>query len=457
MTNDVERIWKEIMERITTYVNSISLDSWFSKVTPYCIKDNSLVLLCKNNSVKNVLSTTYINELTKAVNLSRVPINGFIFITQSEAEEYSSEVDYEETVDNTNDGFSFNPKYTFEEFVVSDSNNFVVAAAQSVANNPGTLHNPLFIFGGVGLGKTHLLHAIGQKILKDDPKKKVLYVTSPDFTNEFVDAISSQSAARKKYVHDKYRKCDVLLIDDIQLLADKKYTQDELFNIFNELYNSQKQIVLSSDRPLSETQNIQERLVSRFGWGLSADIQVPSLELRLAILKKKAFSYHIKIDDNVFEYIASLDVNSIRMLEGMLSTVVFYLKLYNDNETNTKTQLELTKEALHSYNVKSSETLSINNIINYVCEYFNITRDLIEGDKRNKEIVIPRQIAMYLITVLLPSVPLDAIGKSFSGKDHTTVMHARDKISNLILQDAKLEKTIVDMKKYLENNYSIKV
>lgn len=448
---NAEKIWSEITDRIAIELSSVSYEAWFHNVEPLFIKDNSLILLCKNRLVKKMMSVNYNDIIHKAALSARSIITSFTFILDEEVNDY--EVQSERQVGNIYN-FSyentFNNSYTFDEYVVGNSNEFVYAAANAVAEKPGCTHNPLFIYGGVGLGKTHLLHAIGLNVQKNNPKLKVLYVTTESFTNELIYSIRNSSAALTKQFREKYRSVDLLLIDDIQFLSGKTSTQDALFHIFNDLYNNKKQIVLTSDRPLSETNAIEERLISRFSWGLIADIQAPSIETRIAILQKKSFKYHYNIDYEVLLYIAEKSINNVRILEGMLNTVVFYIQL-NSSKLPEVTQLQLAKEALKDFEIESQEQLTLDYIIDVVCAYFNISRALIEGKKKNKDIVEPRQIAMYLITELLPQIPLMTIGNSFSGRDHTTVMYARDKMADLFIKDDRIKKIIVDIKAQILN------
>ncbi len=338
---------------------------------------------------------------------------------------------------------NLNPKYTFDTFVVGANNNLAHAASLAVAESPGEVYNPLFIYGGVGLGKTHLMHSIAHFILKNDPKAKILYVTSEKFTNELIDAIRNKNNITTTEFREKYRNNDVLLIDDIQFIIGKESTQEEFFHTFNTLYESKKQIIISSDKPPKEIETLEERLRSRFEWGLTVDIQSPDYETRMAILRKKEELEGYNIDNEVIKYIATNIKSNIRELEGALTKIVALSKL----ETNKEITIELAEEALKDL-ISSSAAREITPeyIIQIVCDHFQITPLDIASQKRNRDIVLPRQIAMYLCRDMT-AVPLQTIGKSLGGRDHTTVLHGADKISHEILKNDSLQNTIEILKK----------
>lgn len=312
------------------------------------------------------------------------------------------------------------------------------AAALIVSEEPGKLYNPLFFYGGVGLGKTHLMQAIGNKRLEDHPETNVKYVTSEAFTNDFINAIQTN---RTEEFRREYRNVDLLMVDDIQFFAQKEGTQEEFFHTFNDLYNNDKQIVLTSDRVPQEIPKLQERLVSRFAWGLPVDITPPDLETRIAILKSKAKLDNLTIPNETLSYIAGQINSNVRELEGALSRVQAYSKLKNEPITT-----DLVYEALKGLKLaKANNELSIMDIQNKVASYFHVTISDLKGKKRMKSIVIPRQIAMYLSREMT-SNSLPKIGKEFGGKDHTTVIHACDKIAEVIKIDADIRKEISDIK-----------
>ena len=311
------------------------------------------------------------------------------------------------------------------------------AAALVVSEEPGTMYNPLFFYGGVGLGKTHLMHAIGNKLLETDPTSNIKYVTSESFTNELINAIQTK---KQEAFREEYRNVDLLLVDDIQFFANKEATQEEFFHTFNALYEDDKQIVLTSDRLPNEIPQLQDRLVSRFKWGLSVDITPPDLETRIAILRNKADLEGIEIPDDTLSYIAGQIDSNVRELEGALARVQAYSRLNNSPITTS-----LVADALKSLHLSSKlSEVSIPVIQEKVAKYFHVTMADLKGKKRNKQIVIPRQIAMYLSRELTES-SLPRIGNEFGGKDHTTVIHAHDKITKALKTDAELQKAVGDL------------
>ena len=325
-------------------------------------------------------------------------------------------------------------KYTFDTFVVGSSNRFAHAASLAVSDSPAKAYNPLFIYGGVGLGKTHLMHAIGQRALQKNPKSKVLYISSEDFTNQLISAIQNRSTQKFR---EKYRNVDVLLIDDIQFIAGKESTQEEFFHTFNSLYDSHKQIVVSSDRPPKEIQSLEERLVSRFEWGLVTDIQPPDFETRMAIIKKKSEKETIALPEDVFYFLAEKVKTNIRELEGALIRVVAYAKLIGK-----EVSLDMAKEVLKDMIIEGEKKITIDLIQKKVAEYFDIKPSDMRAKKRSKAIAYPRQVAMYLARQLT-DFSLPEIGDQFGGRDHTTVIHAYDKIENDIKEKSGL-RVLVD-------------
>jgi chromosomal replication initiator protein len=337
---------------------------------------------------------------------------------------------------------NLNPKYIFDTFVVGANNNLAHAASLAVAESPGEIYNPLFIYGGVGLGKTHLMHSIGHFILKNNPAAKVLYVTSEKFTNELIDAIRNKNNFSPTEFREKYRNNDVLLIDDIQFIIGKESTQEEFFHTFNALYEAKKQIIISSDKPPKEIETLEERLRSRFEWGLTVDIQSPDYETRMAILRKKEEMEGYNIDNEVIKYIATNIKSNIRELEGALTKIVALSRLDNKEIT-----VELAEEALKdiiSPNDKREVTPEL--VIQVVADHYGITPLDISSQKRNKEIVYPRQIVMYLCREMV-GTPLQMIGKYLGGRDHTTIIHGIDKITAEMNKNDTLNNTIEILKK----------
>lgn len=339
-----------------------------------------------------------------------------------------------------------NPRYTFETFVIGESNHLAQAAAEAVAKAPGITYNPLFIYGGVGLGKTHLLQAIGNAILANYPKKKVVYITSERFTNELVDSIMKKTTREFK---EKYRRVDCLIIDDIQFLEGKDATQEEFFHTFNALYESSKQIVLASDRPPKAISTLDARLRSRFEWGMMADVTAPNYETRLAILKSKAGNLKSPLAENILELIAQKIQNNIRELEGALTRIVAFGQL-----NNTMPNIEDVEGLLGGILINpGKKILRAHDIVKTVSRYYDIKKDTLLGKKRNKEIVIPRQILIYLLREEL-DLPYTAIAREIGGKDHTTIIHNYNKIKNLVLENVDLENEIINIKEKL---YSVDI
>lgn len=335
-----------------------------------------------------------------------------------------------------------NPHYNFNTFVVGEGNKMAHAAAYAVAESPGGLYNPLFIYGGVGLGKTHLMEAIGNHMLQANPKAKVKYITSEEFTNDFINSIQSNSMEKFR---EEYRNLDLLLIDDIQFLATKEGTQLEFFYTFNALHDRKKQIVMTSDRIPNEIPELQDRLVSRFRWGLPVEITPPDLETRIAILRSKVEEDHIQIGNDTLNYIAGQIDTNIRELEGALNQVQAFANLSGEPITP-----HLASQALKGLRQKQQTTISIAEIQKQVASFYNITQSDILGKKRVKQIVVPRQIAMYLSRELT-DFSLPKIGNEFGGKDHTTVLHAIDKIEAALKKDTDLQKDINNLKERLHS------
>ena len=339
---------------------------------------------------------------------------------------------------------NLNPKYSFDTFVVGSNNKFAHAAALAVAESPGKMYNPLFIYGGAGLGKTHLMHSIARFILEKDPSRKVLYVTSETFTNELIDAIRNGNNNVISSFRVKYRSVDVLLIDDIQFIIGKEATQEEFFHTFNELHSNKKQIIISSDKPPKEIETLEARLRSRFEWGILADISSPDYETRMAILHKKEESEGYRIDNAVIEYIANNITSNIRELEGALNKLIALSRLENREIT-----VELAEEALRDIiSPDQNREITPDLIIRTVAEQFHIQPSDITGNKRSSEIVIPRQVVMYLCRTLI-DIPLKSIGTYVGKRDHSTVIHGIKKIEDEMASSENLRNTVEIIRKKL--------
>ncbi len=445
---DLTTLWKAVLDKLELTVSNVSFIMWFRPIKVIDFVDNKTLILSANTtSAKNQLSRNYFDKLSAAVNDIFDTDVMIEILDPTEEMEYINlhgEKSSEKEV-NINKN-PFNPKYTFDNFVVGDSNKFVYTAARAVAEHSGVKFNPLFIYGGSGLGKTHLLHAIGNYYMEFFPTLNVRYVTCEQFVNEYIDSIGSPN--KNKAILEfrtKYRNLDVLMVDDIQFISKKIQTQEEFFYTFNELYMASKQIIITSDRPPKEIETLADRLRSRFTSGLIQDIQHPELETRIAILRKKCQIEKYSIDDDVIDYIAEHINSNVRELEGMLAKVHFLANLSNKPSATME-------EALEAFNGQieedKNEGLSPDEIIDAVCKYFDITKQDIIGKKKSKEIVEPRMIAIYLISEIL-EIPLVSIGKIFGGRDHTTIMHSRDKIADEIKTSHKIQGFISEIKKLL--------
>ena len=337
--------------------------------------------------------------------------------------------------------FGLNPKYVFENFVVGKGNELANAACQAVAANPGKTYNPLFIYGGVGLGKTHLMQGLGHAIIDARPDTKVLYVTSETFTNEYIQAVKE---GKGHVFKDKYRNVDVLLVDDIQFISGKEGTQEAFFHTFNELHQQNRQIVISSDRPPKAIQALEARLLSRFEWGMIADIMNPDYETRVAILEAKCKDRNYNMDPEIISYIANTIVNNVRELEGGLNKIIAYHHLNNTQPTpeSVKNILSTISASMHK------QALTAKTIISIISEFYDITTAEILGSSREKRLVIPRQISMYLMREELKS-SFPSIGQEIGGRDHTTAMHAYDKIKKVLKKDDKIRQNIEILKQKL--------
>lgn len=444
MNNLLSR-WNEVLKEMENLVTAVSYDLYIETLEPIKVDKNKLIVLASTSTNKNQLIKLHKEKLLNVVKNHFETVEDLVVLEPGEKDAFLEDIKQNEEIIETNqmlnDKNKLNDKYTFESFVVGKSNQFVYAAARSVAENPGKKYNPLFIYGGVGLGKTHLLHAIGNQIKKNNKNIKILYVTSEQFTNDYIQALKADRKENaNKAFRDKYREVDVLMVDDIQFIANKTSTQEEFFHTFNDLYQLDKQIVISSDKHPRNMETLEERLKSRFTGGLIQDIQKPDFETRLAILQKKVEIENYNVDRDVLNFLAEKIDSNIRELEGSLNKVISLSSLIGKDKA---TMFE-AEEALKDIAFSQSQNLTIDKIMDTVCKYYNVKRADLVGKKKNKEIVDPRQICIYLITELL-DIPLMAIGNAFGGRDHTTVIHARDKISQNIKTDRSLKTNIDDL------------
>ena len=447
----IENVWANFLEEISKQLTPTSYQVWFSELKLIHMDQESITIQVPMLTHKNTLSKTYY-LIIKNIFLSLTGIDyedRINFILEEEnnqIDNINNELNNEELSWNSN----LNPKFTFDNFVVGASNKLAFVAANDVANNPGTMHNPLFIYGKSGLGKTHLMHAIGNKIMQNG-KKKVLYVTSDEFMNDFTGIAdigkNSNSIDYANQFKSKYRNVDVLIIDDIQFLVGAEKTQQEFFNTFNFLHKTNKQIIISSDRSPDDLKKLEERLRSRFMWGLPVDIYPPDFELRCRIIKEKLKTTSIEnmIDEEVIEYIANSCQNDVRHIEGTINRLLAYTAMIVPSRIN----LEFAVEALKDFVNKNIYVESnISNIQKVVADYFKISVDDLKGKKRNNQVVIPRQIAMYLCR-METNETYPKIGLEFGGRDHSTVIFACDKIEKELKTDNNLQETITNIKSKL--------
>ena len=439
MQNELNELLTKAKELLKDETTKISYETWIKNLEIQSFDSDIVVLVASSSFQKESIQSRYYDLLT----------NTFNFITNKECKINlisKDELQEEEAINLPNDvgyGYSnstLNPKYTFDTFVVGNNNRFAHAAALAVAEAPATSYNPLYIYGGVGLGKTHLMHAIGNAILRKNKKANILYVTSEKFTNQLINSIKDNTSAQFR---DKYRNIDVLLIDDIQFIAGKERCQEEFFHTFNTLHESGKQIILSSDRPPKDIQLLEDRLKSRFEWGLIADISNPDYETRLAILRKKAQLDNIIIDDEILSNIANRIDSNIRELEGTLNKLIAKSSL-----TNSPITMEMAERAINDIVAQQEKVISAEFIQETVAKYFNINAKDLRGSKRSNDIAFPRQIAMYLCRNVA-QMSLPQIGKDFGKRDHTTVMHACTKIENEIKENQNTKLIVESVKNIL--------
>ncbi len=440
----LKHLWEKTLNIIKGELTEVSFNTWIKSCEPLCISANTIKISVPNSFTKDILEKRYKDLVINSIEAACSKTYDLEFLIASEVQETEEKNTVKDDISVTvSDEMSstLNPKYTFDSFVIGNSNRFAHAASLAVAESPAKAYNPLFIYGGVGLGKTHLMHAIGHYILQNNPNAKVVYVSSEKFTNELINAIKDD---KNEEFRTKYRSVDVLLIDDIQFIAGKERTQEEFFHTFNTLHEANKQIILSSDRPPKEIPTLEDRLRSRFEWGLIADIQAPDFETRMAILKKKADVEKLNVPNEVMVYIATKIKSNIRELEGALIRIVAYSSL-----TNRDITVDLATEALKDIiSNKQNKCITIDLIQDIVANYFNLRVEDLKSQRRTRNVAYPRQIAMYL-SRKLTDMSLPKIGEEFGGRDHTTVIHAYEKISEALNNDQSLEHTIDDITKKL--------
>lgn len=466
---DPKDFWKKVLAEVQLEVTPMVYGTIISRTECPGSTETDLHILCDDEFIKKNLEKKYFQIVADAISkiagrefkiffsvkkaerpaptISNTPNKeqgkelGPLFQAQQDPEEYAKEKSIKS---------GLAPKFTFENYIMGKSNQLAFAIATAVADRPGEIYNPVFMYSGVGMGKTHLLQAIGNKILKSKPGTKVVYTTGESFTNELIDAIQSGKGKGRFTSNDfrnKYRKADVLLIDDVQFIAGKEATQEEFFHTFNALYLAQKQIVVTSDKPPKDFTNIEERITSRFNSGIIVDIQPPDVETRMAILRTKRDFNKDPLTNQVLDFIAETVATNIRELEGA------YLRVLTLSQaTGRDITVELAAQTLGK-TVKEStgKQVNMNQILNAVCTYYSIKHAEIKGKRRNKELVLPRQVAMYLIKELTDT-PFMSIGDFLGGRDHTTIMHGVEKIGSEVEQSTKIRQDVYNVKQILANS-----
>lgn len=449
---DHKKVWDKVLSEIELNVSKANFGTWFKNTFIYKFDQGTVYLSVPNTFVRDWLINKYHKFILKALrDISEEVRNLEYVISKIEDRPDRTQNPITRTVPADQLGLgdlyinkenNLNPKYIFDSFIVGPFNEVAFAASQAVVKNPGTTYNPLYIYGGTGLGKTHLIQAIGNHIRQQNPNKKVYYVTSENFT---IDCVNSIQANKMNQFKEKYRKYDILILDDVQFFSNKEKTQEELFHLFNHFYENNKQIVFSSDKPPQYIQNLEERLRSRFGGGMIVDVSRPDYESRVAILKSKLGAQHIELPDDVVDYVASTVQDSVRELEGALNSIICLA------QTKKKTLSLSDIKALIKNNVKPQKSISMKDVMRIVAEFYNIDeRNLFEKTRR-KEVVKPRQVIMYLLREdFNTSYPY--IGQKLGGRDHTTVIHACEKIKEDIKNDTMLEQELNSIRSLLYNN-----
>ncbi|AEB22193.1 MULTISPECIES: chromosomal replication initiator protein DnaA [Bacillus amyloliquefaciens group] len=440
-------LWNQALAQIEKKLSKPSFETWMKSTKAHSLQGDTLTITAPNEFARDWLESRYLHLIADTIyELTGEELSVKFVIPQNQDEEnFMPKPQVEKAAKEEPSDFPqsmLNPKYTFDTFVIGSGNRFAHAASLAVAEAPAKAYNPLFIYGGVGLGKTHLMHAIGHYVIDHNPSAKVVYLSSEKFTNEFINSIRDNKAVDFR---NRYRNVDVLLIDDIQFLAGKEQTQEEFFHTFNTLHEESKQIVISSDRPPKEIPTLEDRLRSRFEWGLITDITPPDLETRIAILRKKAKAEGLDIPNEVMLYIANQIDSNIRELEGALIRVVAYSSLIN-KDINADLAAEALKDIIPSSKPK---VITIKEIQRIVGQQFNIKLEDFKAKKRTKSVAFPRQIAMYLSREMTDS-SLPKIGEEFGGRDHTTVIHAHEKISKLLIDDEQLQQQVKEIKEQLK-------
>ncbi len=442
---DIAEVWQEMLSIMEVEVHSLGFDVWIRPLQPIKAEDDVLVLCAPSDGAKSEVTSRYLPLMKHALREIEDAPGELIIVSEDEvpqpvAEEARSERVIEEEKPKPAGLGTLDPRYNFGEFVVGDCNRLAYEAALAVAEKPGEMFNPLFIYGDVGLGKTHIMQAIGNDLRITRPHCKMLYVSMDTFINEFIASIRGTHGVNNQAFRDKYRSVDLLMIDDVQFLSKKPSTQDELFHTFEALKSAGKQMVFASDRRPQDIPDLDSRVRSRFASSMIVDMQSPELETRIAILQKKSQKAKRNIGIEELSFIAERVTSNIREMEGVLTKVIYLSTLYG-----RKVDLAICQEALKDYLAAESDDVSVDEIIDCTCKYYGVNKSDVVGKRKNKEVVMPRQVAIYLINEFT-NIPLSSIGSYFGGREHTTVMYARDKISALIVSDPKVKTAVADIK-----------
>ena len=438
---NVAEIWEKACRLLQEEMNEVSYKTWIaSSLKPLEIENNCLYVEVVTDYMKQMIASRYAVLISNAVSQAAGHAISVEIITPQEAA--ARKATKAEPI-RQNNGVALNPKYTFDTFVVGNGNRFAHAASLAVAEAPAEAYNPLFIYGGVGLGKTHLMHAIGHYVQQQYPSLRLLYITSENFTNELIASIQNNKNAEFR---NRFRNVDILMVDDIQFIAGRDSTQEEFFHTFNALHTSGKQIIMTSDKPPKDIARLEERLCSRFEWGLIADVQRPDIETRIAILRKKAEREHIAVPDGVLEMIAQRIDSNIRELEGSLTRLVAFSSL-----AGRPIDASLAEEALREvFAQREVRRITCELIQETVASYYSVSVDDLKSARRNREVTVPRQVAMYLTREIV-GLSLPRIGESFGGRDHTTVMHSCEKIQEVLRQNPGFLSQMDDIRKILKD------
>jgi chromosomal replication initiator protein len=466
-------IWDNFLDLLKLNIPENEIRTWFSIIKPKSFQNNILTITVPSEDYYGIIEKRYNKYISNIISSGLLGENGKLqyeiinSVTENRKEDtrtennvynirqnvYKNDI---QPVEHQADKYesNLNPKYTFEHLVKGESNELAVEIAYAITNNPGKAYNPFFVYGGVGLGKTHLIHAIGNEIIRKDPNKKIFYTTTPDFTNRFIDSISknragiSQNASSPSQLDSFYKSLDVLIIDDIQNLSGKDKTQDFMYQIFNTLFSEGKHIIFSSDKPINQIQGIEERLISRFQWGLTIDIQPPSWEMRVAIIKKKLDEYQMSAPEEVIHYIATNVKDSIRTIEGCIVGITSESVFSKRGDIT----LEIAEKVINRVvgTAKRVKNITIESIISTAAAYFNVSENQILSKKRTKEVAYARQVAMYLAKELT-TYTLQSIGLNFGGKDHATVLYAYNTISEQSKTNTKTLSDITELRERIKH------